>query len=259
MTAMTSQQIVSLLKQRHSDDVFVPECKNGPSAGMEHLRMDAWAMAKSWTRPMTWGYEIKVSRADFLADQKMSEYMRYCSQFYVVCPKGVAAIEEIPEGAGLLQAVGTGTGARLVSVRKAQVRNVVIPERLFRYILMSRARIDDAPERDRARYWREWLDEKEEYRHLASRVSSAIHAYVRKVEDENRELIERNGRYECIREALEQMGWKEPDKHWISAHLVKAKLEEHVPQSLMNHIAWARRSLEQVEKSLTEIREGGKS
>src|SRR4051812_34483562 len=81
-STLTSSEVVRLLAQRHAEDVFVPECKGGPSWTDEHKRMDAWAMKKSWSRPLVCAYEVKVSRSDFTADRKWHAYLPYCNEFY---------------------------------------------------------------------------------------------------------------------------------------------------------------------------------
>lgn len=48
------------------------------------------------------GYEIKVSRQDFLTDKKWQEYLPYCNQFYFVVPKGLILPEELPPEIGLI-------------------------------------------------------------------------------------------------------------------------------------------------------------
>lgn len=63
---ITAKAILELLRAKHAEDVFVPECKTGPSQGHDHSRFDAWVMKKSWANAATIGYEIKVSRSDFL-------------------------------------------------------------------------------------------------------------------------------------------------------------------------------------------------
>src|SRR5258706_16426649 len=57
--SLAAEQLLALLAEKHAADVFVPECKDGPSQGTQHFRMDAWAMLKSWSNPLTIGYEIK--------------------------------------------------------------------------------------------------------------------------------------------------------------------------------------------------------
>src|SRR5262245_37558363 len=91
----TAADLRLMLSQRHLGDVFVPECKTG-STGEGLLKLDAWAMKKSWADPLTWGYEIKVSRSDFTGDQKWHNYLRYCSEFYFVAPLGLIDVDELP-------------------------------------------------------------------------------------------------------------------------------------------------------------------
>lgn len=55
-----------------------------------------------WNRE-TRGYEIKVSRADFLADKKWQEYLKYCSKFYFVAPTGIIKPNELPPEIGLIE------------------------------------------------------------------------------------------------------------------------------------------------------------
>lgn len=54
------------------------------------------------------GYEIKVSRSDFLSEmkkpEKYLEAMRYVNEFYYVVPEGLVQPSEVPEGAGLIEA-----------------------------------------------------------------------------------------------------------------------------------------------------------
>lgn len=44
---MNASDVVSLIAARHTNDVFVPECKDGPTWGGGAMRLDAWAMRKS--------------------------------------------------------------------------------------------------------------------------------------------------------------------------------------------------------------------
>lgn len=133
---MTAADVINLLAQKHSEDVFVPECKTGESS-TGYSRMDAWVMKKSWSNPLVVAYEVKVDRQDFLRDDKWRKYLDYCNQFYFVAPKGIIQPEELPADVGLMWVTGT----RLFTKRKAPYRDVVVPEDLYRYILMARAKI----------------------------------------------------------------------------------------------------------------------
>lgn len=53
---------------------------------------------KRWIR----GFEIKVSRSDFLGDEKWETYSEFCSSLTMVCPEGVIHPDEIKKPFGLL-------------------------------------------------------------------------------------------------------------------------------------------------------------
>ena len=130
-------------------------------------------MRRSWAQPRIWACEIKVSRADFLRDDKWHHYLECCNKFYFVCPPGVIAPEEVPHGAGLLWASSRGT--RLLTKRKAPVRAEPIRESVFRYILMARCTIErDTSEEDGRAYWRRWLEARRLDYEFGRRVSGAI-------------------------------------------------------------------------------------
>jgi hypothetical protein len=132
---MKAQHVISLLQGRHSKDVFFVE------AQVDHgtRRMDAWVLIPSYTKSLTIGYEVKVSRSDFLQDKKMQDYLPYCNQMYLVAPKGVILEGELPEGFGYILA----TENRLMTKVKAPVREVEIPESFYRGLLCNRMKNED--------------------------------------------------------------------------------------------------------------------
>jgi hypothetical protein len=136
-----SSEILAAVAARHQRDVFVSECKDGESWGANgHRRIDAWAMARSWSPFRTYGYEIKVSRADFAQDQKWVEYLPCCHHFAFACPAGLIRSSDLPEGVGLLWLSPSGT---LITKLKSR-RREPDPKRLLAlmsYVLMSRARV----------------------------------------------------------------------------------------------------------------------
>ena len=136
---MNSGLILDLLRAKHADDLFVEECKDGGSWTRQHRRLDVWVMKRTWTPPTTIGYEIKVSRSDWMGDQKFTAYMELAHYFYVVAPKGIVKEEELPDSCGLMEVAGTGKGLR--TIRKAARREIEWPGKLMAYILMSRTRI----------------------------------------------------------------------------------------------------------------------
>lgn len=188
----SSDAIVKLLATRHSKDVFVPECKDGPTHYVSHMRLDAWTMNKSWAHPCATGYEIKVSRSDFLQDNKWHGYLPLCNQFYFVAPKGLIDVSELAPEAGLLAVIGKGHGTRLLTQKKAPHRDIELPEAIYRYILMCRVSVTeetfqmDVQERGDA--WRRWLKEKKENQRLGWQVSRRIRERATEIEIENARL-----------------------------------------------------------------------
>lgn len=130
---ITARTIEPLLRRKHTDDVYYTEV----SIDGGRRRMDAWAMKKSWTNPLVTAYEIKVSRSDFLNDHKMQDYMDYCNEIYVVAPKGVLEIDELPEGFGYLEV--SVNGKKLFTRKKAKYRSCTLSEDFLRSILFSKA------------------------------------------------------------------------------------------------------------------------
>ena len=136
---ITAGDVHELLRVRHSKDLYVAECKNGPSYGAPMGKMDAWVMKKSWAKFSTICYEIKVSRSDFINDDKWPIYLDYCNEFYFVSPPGVIEKDEVPEQAGLLHTSKNCT--RLYTRKKAPVRTGAINPNVYIYLLMWRTRV----------------------------------------------------------------------------------------------------------------------
>lgn len=186
---ITASEIKQLLAVKHASDVFVPECKNGPTHGAARLlKLDGWAMKRSWSNPQTIGYEIKVSRSDFLGDDKWTAYLSYCSHFYFVTPPGLIKADELPPNVGHL--VVTKNKTKLLTKKKAPPREVEIPENLFRYVLMCRAEI--GKEQGQEGYWNGWLEDRDINANLGRKVSKTLSKEISdrviRVQDENREL-----------------------------------------------------------------------
>lgn len=87
-----------LLKQLDlRDEIAVRElCPYG-----ESIRIDAVCFNR-YNRKIK-GYEVKLTRADFLADKKWERYLPYCNYFSFVAPRGIIKKEELPEKIGLIE------------------------------------------------------------------------------------------------------------------------------------------------------------
>jgi hypothetical protein len=236
-TEVTSAQITQVLAAQHTNDVFVAECKDGPTQCATHNRLDVWVMNRSWSRPLVVGYEIKVSRSDFGQDNKWHTYLELCNQLFFVCPKGLIKPEEVPDGVGLKYA----TAKRALVVKKAAHRDQPIPESLYRYLLMCRTRVVppnfyDTTEEQKRLQWREWLNKKDEDLRLGYQISNRIRDHVDKVNQENARLKAENAELQDAKRILSEMGVNLHAWHGGTlSQRIEAALKQ-VPQELMDAI-----------------------
>lgn len=235
---MTEHEITKLLAQRHHNDLFVPQCKNGPTQGVDnYMRLDAWAMAKSWVHPKFTAYEIKISRGDFLQDEKWRSALQYCNEFYWVAPQGLIDPAEIDPTCGLL--IVSKNCTRLFSKKRAQYREINFPEELVSYVLMCRVNMrDEVAAQEKQEYWREWLTKKDDKKELGHNVSGKIRQILAdrifSVEQENIQLRRALENYKDILPILEREGlgniirsdkgdFFKPDINWRVENALQAR------------------------------------
>jgi hypothetical protein len=142
LNGITSGQILTMLEERHSKDVIVPECKNGETWGARDLlKLDAWVLQRTYSPLTTIGYEIKVSRQDFEQDQKWTGYLDLCHMFYFVCPAGLIRATDLPASVGIIWA----SKDKLHVKHKAERAKPDIEKlnRLLIYVVMARSKIVD--------------------------------------------------------------------------------------------------------------------
>ena len=233
-TKIKAEKIIALLKTKHDGDVFVPECKDGASPS---VRIDAWAMDKSWAHPTTHGYEVKVNRADFLRDYKMTAYLTMCNVMYIVCPWGLIAPKEIPDQFGLMYV--SKTGNKLYTKVKAPHRKVKLKESLFRYILMSRAKIGESMfsrvpiQIKDAEYWKEWLVKKEEHQVLGIEVVRKIKELatgeIFKTQQQNAFFKREIDKLKEVKKILREMGIDSGQQAWVT----RSTIERMGPRGLI--------------------------
>lgn len=211
-TRMHSEDVCRALAHRHESDVFVDQCKTGAtqrSRPGELQVMDAWAMAKSWAHPCVTCYEIKVTRSDFLGDKKWRGYLPYCNQMFFATPWKLVTPEELPgEECGLIWV--TETGGRCVVKRPAKYREVEIPEDVWRYILMWRARITGDSQYskvDKVQMIKDLLAKDAELKELGYMFARHVAKKAEKVEWENDRLKAENKLLAGVRDLLAELGF----------------------------------------------------
>ena len=257
-TPLTAKQVLDLLAQRHSKDVFVPECKIGPTqaAGGRVPRLDAWAMPRSWSRPAVHGYEVKVARSDFLRDEKWPEYMAYCNCMWFVAPKSLIQLEELPPEVGLIEV--SKNARRLFTRRKAVERAVEIPEDIWRYVLMCRASISEQEivENRSVAHWEKWLREKKRRNALGYEVRGKIREVANRLESENERLRRENEVFADVRKILEAAGIDSVDT-WYTRNKIQRKIDDQQAgyrRDLRNALRDASRAIDALDEALEQVR-----
>ena len=259
---MTARQLITLIASRHTNDLFVPECKDGATIFGSHFRLDAWAMKRSWVKPVSTGYEVKVSRSDFLRDNKIPAYIDLCNELYLVAPSGVVNPEELPEGCGLL--VPASTGSRLFIKRKAAYREIEEPALLYKYILMSRAIIDSKQRwiesKSRREYWLEWAERRQFNRDFGNNLRGVLRRVVDRqiteVAKENDQLRGENNRLSDVRVMLERLGIDTDG--WTTTYRVERRLEDirrAIPEKLDRKLRSVETEAARLSESIKELRE----
>jgi hypothetical protein len=184
---VSARDLLARVANRHSHDLWFPEVKDGPTWFGSHLRIDGLAIARTWSPVRVTGYEVKVERGDWLRDSKWEAYLAMCHVLFVVAPKDIVRLDELPQGVGLIEAAGE-RGLR--TVRKAAYRAIDVPSDMLLYLLMSRVSVktDEYPgmsREARVDLWRERLDGKDAARRIGRNVAKAARERI--------EALERSG------------------------------------------------------------------
>lgn len=131
---MKSEHIKALLNEKYSDGdacLIAFEVNEG-TGGFGGRIADAIAfyMWPSKDYKMI-GFEIKVSRSDWLNEMKQPDksmaLSQFCDEWYLVAPKGVLGIDELPKTWGYMEA----SDKRLTVKIRAPQREVVNPDKPF--------------------------------------------------------------------------------------------------------------------------------
>lgn len=187
--AIEASGVLRLLAKRHTRDLFFSEVKDGPTCLGSHLRIDALAIAKSWSPVRLMGYEIKVSRSDWLSDQKWTEYLKLTTHFSIAAPTGVVQLEELPPGVGYVEVSSAGKSLR--TIRKPAYSDISLPADLLLYLLMSRMvpgdphRYEWTRER-RMELWREKLARDRDGRLIGRAVGERLRNRIEELEHGSR-------------------------------------------------------------------------
>ena len=192
---MRADEILQVLQQRHKTDLWTTEVKDGPSTMVQTSRMDGLAIKRSWTHPRFVGYEVKVSRSDFLRDNKWDAYLPLTHQFSFACPWELIMPPELPDAVGLYWATPSG---KLKQVRKPMLRPMQeLPTWLLYYVVISRLDPDRHPFFSSSReYIAAFVDDKAGRRTLGRKFHTRLVEDMARLSQENEDLRDRLNREE---------------------------------------------------------------
>lgn len=187
-STIRADEILQVLQRRHQADLWITEVKDGPSTMVRTSRMDGLAIKRSWTHPRFVGYEVKVSRSDFLRDNKWDFYLPLTHQFSFACPWDLIQPDELPSVVGLYW-VNPEDG-KLKQVRKPVLRPMQeLPTWLLYYVVISRLEPDRHPFFPSTReYITAFVEDKAERWALGSRFKTRLTQEVARLEKENEDL-----------------------------------------------------------------------
>ena len=185
--AEMTRKVKMALAERHAADFFITECKDGPTWFGPHMRVDALAIKKSWSPVRIIAYEVKVSRSDFLGDDKYLGYKDMCHELNLVCPKGLIDPKEVPEDVGL--AYYYPDSGKAISKVKARYREVEINSGTLLYIIMNRLESDRYPFfSNKQAYFQEWLKNRNDDKQLGGKVGRALRERILRAQEAERKL-----------------------------------------------------------------------
>ncbi len=256
--AIRADLIKRALAKRHTKDFFVTECKSGPTQMAERGELgifDAIAVKKSWTQPCVTIYEVKVSRSDFLADEKWIAYKKYCNRLYFACPKGLIEAGEISTGVGLIY-YNSETN-ELHTIKKAVFQDNPLPTNVFYYILMNKIDSDRHPFFSSNReYIERLLEDKEDRYELNYKFKSYMTEKLKKFQEELPKLTREVESYkkfskeiENIREILRSnginLGW---NSHNLDAEIKRLRGVTSIPGEIEGALKVISRETEIIKK-----------
>lgn len=170
------ERIKDLLRRRWADlfhcEFEIALGSRVTEGGARSARLDAWALACSWNNPRYVGVEIKVSRPDFVNDNKWPQYLDACTEFYFATAQGICSASEIPEQCGWMEL--STNGARLLTRKKAP-RLTSLNESVVRNMLKGALmrKVEGRRQNERL-WWAKWAEQRKIDRELGAHVSRAL-------------------------------------------------------------------------------------
>ncbi len=249
-----ADQITHALRKRHKRDIFLTEVKTDSTWVGSHQRLDAVSIKPSWTQPCITGYEVKVSRSDFMADEKYVGYLPLCHRFYFACPSGLIKPEELHDSIGLIWYKAETGG--LTTRKKALYRPMdELPARLLYYIVLSRTDEERHPFFSDVRELCEaWVADKELRHTLDKEVKHKLRRLYAAESSKDRHHLEQLEKDAAQLQALEAV----LKKHGVYPDVeeLERRLSSGVPATIVQQIRWTDRQVKSLVETLAEAQGG---
>ena len=181
------------LRLRSNGSGVVLLCEVGDGAGFgnrgwsDAISMQTWP---SKTLTIT-GYEVKATRSDWLREldepEKNAAWQKQCHEWYVVAPKDVIVLEELPTGWGLL--VPRGEDGLRIAARSEKTGDDAVSLGLMAAVFRAAAN-----ERRRLEKTARWEIQQEECERVAERMER-LEREAKDWESRHVELVEALGGY----------------------------------------------------------------
>ncbi len=257
LNGITASQILALLQSKHSQDVFVPECKNGETWGARDLlKIDAWVLRRTYSPLTIIAYEIKTSRQDFEQDQKWTTYLDLCHELYFVCPAGLIRATDLPSRVGIIWASKDKIHTKHKAERAEPDRDKL--NRLLIYILMSRCKIVanmneiyTEPQKDRLLLLKEATEQAITKKELAYFVKGHIRELSEILHKKEADLSYRENYVHQFEQHLARLGitWDSAKNEWHDNQMVDNAISQ-LKQSLD---IWTLRNMQDTGKKMIEL------
>lgn len=244
---------------------FTTDVRSGPSQGtwndelgqkIRYFDFDGLAVARSWVHFAITIFEVKVDRQDFLRDVKWPEYRSFCHRLYLVCPKGLIGVEELPADVGLLY---YSPETKTIRMQRASAHHKIeVPWELLVVIIFSHLSNDRYPffssKRD---YFERWMQEGELNREFSYRFKGVLEKRIQEAaraqESANRQIEAWKSEVERLRKAervlnangvrLDQWKWDEE---------LDARLKGGIPRDLRQQVTWIGERAAEILRKLPE-------
>ena len=142
--SITAVQILEALEDLGNNQLCIREMRLGSGFGRtSEGRMDLWTLCTAKSRGfVATGYEVKISRSDFLRDIrqpfKHKTALLFTNYFWFVAPEGVVDYRELPPWAGLMEAYRCDDCLCLKQTHDAVYRDKMPPSWSFVVSLVRR-------------------------------------------------------------------------------------------------------------------------